>query len=405
MCPLGGNDIGDIINAAHSGDYSGLATLGDDNTATLLSTELTNMANIQAARQTNDANKALHQMDNEFNAQQAELARNFQRQMRNEDREYNDPSNVKARMMAAGLNPMSLTGLSSQPLQSSTPSTTAASAASPIAMQSPQLSPAHVSPYSARGVDIAASLTNVANAGKGFADTMVALRNVRNNEASQRSQSLLNMAKAVESTQSAANLKQQHDVLTPTNVLNIFSQIKQREHQNSNLDAQSDLYKSNVALNDSKREEIRQAIVESNARIDNMRKQLGWQYYNTNVTAGKSWSGIISRIAEGSGIMQDVTEAVRLFKEFVKNSGDPKKQVSAACDFVTELGSKAIESGSEKLSAAYATFYNALPVFIQKWAKRWDAADARYRKQALDYMNSSNSSVLNPFHGDTYSGQ
>lgn len=399
MSPLGGNDIGDIISAARSGNYSGLATLGDDNTAQVLSTELSNQANLQQNRETNAANRELHQMDNAFNASEAEKSRAFQLEMWNKQNSYNSPQAQKERMLEAGLNPMSLTGLSSQPVQSSVPGPSAASAAPAVPMQSPNIQPAHISPYSARGVDIAAALTNVANAGKGFADTMVSLRNVRNNEAAQRSQSLLNIAKTLESEQTTSNLKQTHDVLTPANVQNIFSDIRRREKENEGTNADIELKRSNVQLNNARLDEIKQGIVESQANIDNMRKMLRWRYYDTNLSTNRSLGGLIGRIVDGTSIIQDAQSAVNAISDVVKmfRVSSARDKAAAAFSFVEEVGRHALRTGSEKAITSYAYLRQAADTLLSKWY-----GAAKSIGQNMYRINVTNSSVLNPAHGDTY---
>lgn len=393
----------DLLRMSDSGDYSDWDfDLGEDNASQILMNDRTNRMQMEIANLNNLNNLKIAQNTNELNKQIAEDKNALDYKIFQETNQYNTPEAQKQRYLAAGLNPIAaMSSGSIGPGNAANYQTAQATAIPGAPMVAPQLNSPHLA-NSTRGVDIAAALTNIANAGKGFADTAVSLRGVKNAELGQMSQSKLNYAKALQSLQETDNLKQVHDVLTPANVQNVFSQIKQREHQNSNLDSQSEMYKSNIALNDAKRDEIKQAIVESNARIDNMRKTLGWQYYNTNVTTGRTWAGIFSQIAQRSGLMTDVTEAVSTLKNTVKNAGDPKKQVSAACDFVSALGDKALESGSEKFTAAYATFKNALPVFIQNWMTRWEKADVRYRKEVLDHMNSSNTSVLNPSNSDSF---
>ena len=82
---------------------------------------------------TNKTNMAIHQMNNEFNAAEAQKARDFQLEMWNRQNEYNSPSAQRQRLAAAGYNPfMAQTDAGSA---SSAGSTSAASAAPPIQAQ------------------------------------------------------------------------------------------------------------------------------------------------------------------------------------------------------------------------------------------------------------------------------
>ena len=408
MNPGSGPDVGELLQAAHNGNYRAFSDLDmeDENLATLLSTEMTNTANANLQRETNQFNKELHEMDNAFNADQADLARKFQREMRDEDREWNKPINQKLRMMEAGLNPMSLTGLSSQPVQSSTPSAVPASSASPIAAISPTMQSAHLTPYASRGTDIAAALSNVANASNGFADTMVKLRNVRNQESAIRSQNLLNLAKTIESQQTTSNLKQTHDVLVPANVENIISEIKRRDKENDKSDADIDLIKSNKRLNEEKINEIRQGIVQSQAEIDNMRKTLNWRYYDTNQSAYHSWSGMIGRIVEGTSIVKDLQSGVQAITDAIKffKGDSAKEKAAAAWQFVEDVGSQALKSGDLRLMQTYSYLREAAKVLEVKWYNAKRGLKNAWNGQT-NQVNLGGISILNPVHGDTYTGQ
>ena len=53
----------------------------------------------------NNKNISQNQMNNEFNAQEAQKARDFQLQMWNKQNEYNSPSNQRRLLAEAGYNP------------------------------------------------------------------------------------------------------------------------------------------------------------------------------------------------------------------------------------------------------------------------------------------------------------
>lgn len=63
---------------------------------------------------TNKTNMAINKMNNEFNANEAEKARQYQTEMWERTNEYNDPFNQRQRLIKAGLNPyMSIDGAGS----------------------------------------------------------------------------------------------------------------------------------------------------------------------------------------------------------------------------------------------------------------------------------------------------
>lgn len=77
-------------------------------------------ANSQSS--TNKTNMAINKMNNEFNANEAEKARQYQTEMWERTNEYNDPFNQRQRLIRAGLNPyMSINSAGSAQSVSSTP--------------------------------------------------------------------------------------------------------------------------------------------------------------------------------------------------------------------------------------------------------------------------------------------
>lgn len=95
--------------------------------------------NLQATRETNEMNFRINQMNNEFNEQMMERQMEYNTEMWNKNNEYNTASAQRQRLEDAGLNPYLMMSGGSAGVSSSSPTASAASAASPIAMQSPQL--------------------------------------------------------------------------------------------------------------------------------------------------------------------------------------------------------------------------------------------------------------------------
>lgn len=89
----------------------------------------------------NKNNRRINRENNQFNHDEAVLAFERQRQLINEQNEYNSYSNIRGRMEDAGLNPARMFGESSAGVSNSSSSVNApsASAASPIAMQAAKI--------------------------------------------------------------------------------------------------------------------------------------------------------------------------------------------------------------------------------------------------------------------------
>lgn len=83
-----------------------------------------NIFGASSQNSTNKANMAINKMNNEFNANEAEKARQYQTEMWEKTNEYNDPFNQRQRLINAGLNPyMSIDGAGAAQSVSSTPAT------------------------------------------------------------------------------------------------------------------------------------------------------------------------------------------------------------------------------------------------------------------------------------------
>jgi hypothetical protein len=97
---------------------------------------LDSIFNLGATNMTNNTNRLINQQNNEFNAAEAEKNREYQSMMWNKTNEYNSPQALRQRYLDAGLNPaLMMQGQSAG--YASSASGSAASAASPIAMQAP----------------------------------------------------------------------------------------------------------------------------------------------------------------------------------------------------------------------------------------------------------------------------
>lgn len=106
----------------------------------LLGSGISAASNVAAVNATNRANMAINKMNNQFNHDENTLAYQRQRQLINEQNEYNSYSNQRSLMEQAGYNPNSLVGSTAgTAVSSSSTNTNAAQAASPIAMQAAKL--------------------------------------------------------------------------------------------------------------------------------------------------------------------------------------------------------------------------------------------------------------------------
>lgn len=90
---------------------------------------------LKAQREANRANMAINQMNNDFNERMMDKQMQFNVDMWNKQNEYNSASAQRKRLEAAGLNPYLMMSGGSAGIAQSSSAVSAASAASPIAMQ------------------------------------------------------------------------------------------------------------------------------------------------------------------------------------------------------------------------------------------------------------------------------
>ncbi len=115
-----------------------------------------NKANLQAVRETNEANYKIAQMNNEFNEQQTEKMLAWQRKQWEDTNAYNSASSQVDRLRGAGLNPYLMAN------GGSAGSATAQSGTTPTRADSVQMQAGHVDPVTS-GQFIADATTNALN--------------------------------------------------------------------------------------------------------------------------------------------------------------------------------------------------------------------------------------------------
>lgn len=392
---MGVTNVGDLMSMMDSGDYSSADwRIGEDNSTQLLANERTNQMQMKIAEATNQANREIHAMDNAFNADQAQLARDFQLDMWNRQNAYNSPEAQKQRMLQAGLNPLSLSGLSSQPVQSSVPSSSQASAAAAIPMQQAQLTAPHLA-TATRGVDIAAALTNVANGGKGFVDTVVNLGRLKNETSLADTQNALNLAKAFEARQAGKATEINTSSIVPQQLRNMMAEYDEIVAKKNKTNAEETL-------------------------INEQRKAIGaqiWKWIADYDVALKNVDVLKQR-----NEIESTGNPWKIGMDFIKRVGLDKKIE----DFIkgntqgslTEIGSQIARQPLSSLLGAWNTFkglvsdetlgYGSYPFKPVVWLGETllNAIDKKLPAKKFK-MNTGNSSVLNPvpINGDSYSGQ
>lgn len=105
----------------------------------MVSQQFTNRWNYAAAQATNKTNYEINQLNNQFNQAEAQKQRQHELAMWNMNNEYNSPSAQRSRLEAAGLNPYMMMNGGSAGTASSNSGSQAASAAPPLAMNTPQM--------------------------------------------------------------------------------------------------------------------------------------------------------------------------------------------------------------------------------------------------------------------------
>lgn len=129
----------------------------------MVSQQYTNRWNYAAAQATNKTNYEINQLNNQFNQEEAQKQRQHELAMWNMNNEYNSPSAQRSRLEAAGLNPYMMMDGGSAGTASSNSGSQAASAAPPLAMNTPQMQAPqfNMQPMSQSLASIGSALNNI----------------------------------------------------------------------------------------------------------------------------------------------------------------------------------------------------------------------------------------------------
>lgn len=128
-----------------------------------ISQQYTNRWNYAATQATNKTNYEINQLNNQFNQAEAQKQRQHELAMWNMNNEYNSPSAQRSRLEAAGLNPYMVMNGGSAGTASSNSGSQAASAAPPLAMNTPQMQAPqfNMPPISQSLASIGSALNNI----------------------------------------------------------------------------------------------------------------------------------------------------------------------------------------------------------------------------------------------------